>query len=222
MRRNIKSYSTLIFDCDGVVLNSNGLKTKAFFETVVSFGPDAAEELVEYHKRHGGVSRFKKFDYFLTKIVETPGDLSKLDELVNNYADMVRQGLRESQVEPHLKAVKDACPGSKWLIVSGGAQDELREVFHGKGLAGLFDGGIFGSPDLKEDILAREIDCGNIVKPALFIGDSKYDYLAAKKNDIDFVFVKQWTEFADWPEFCRVNNIVVCEGLSDILRKSFE
>lgn len=223
MKRNIQSYSTLIFDCDGVVLNSNGLKTQAFYETVVDFGRDAAEELVEYHKANGGVSRFKKFAYFLTDIAAVSDDFPTLDELVNTYADKVRQGLRESQVEPYLQAIKHACNNSsKWLIVSGGAQDELRWVFQEKGLQELFDGGIFGSPDLKEEILAREINCGNIVEPALFIGDSKYDYLAAKKNDIDFVFIKQWTEFAGWPEFCRSNNIVVCEGLSDLLRRKFE
>ena len=222
MRRNIQSYSTLIFDCDGVVLNSNGLKTRAFYETVVDFGRDAAEELVEYHKANGGVSRFKKFAYFLTDIAAGSEDLPSLDELVNTYVDMVRQGLVESQVEPHLQTIKHACPDSRWLIVSGGAEDELRWVFQEKGLDELFDGGIFGSPDSKEEILAREIDCGNIAEPALFIGDSKYDYLAAKKYDIDFVFIKQWTDFADWSEFCCSHNIVVCEGLSDILKSRSE
>ncbi len=222
MRRKIQSYSTLIFDCDGVVLNSNDLKTRAFYETVVDFGRDAAEQLVEYHKANGGVSRFKKFAYFLTDIAAGSEDLPSLDELVNTYADMVKQGLVETQVEPHLQTIKHACPDSRWLIVSGGAQDELRWVFQEKGLYELFDGGIFGSPDSKEDILAREIDCGNIVEPALFIGDSKYDYLAAKKYDIDFVFIKQWTDFADWSEFCCSHNIVVCEGLSDILKSRSE
>jgi phosphoglycolate phosphatase-like HAD superfamily hydrolase len=222
MNRDIQSYSTLVFDCDGVVLNSNGLKTKAFYETVVDFGHHAAEELVDYHKANGGMSRFKKFEYFLTDIAATSKNLPPLDGLVNTYAHMVRQGLCECQVEPHLHAMKDACPDSKWLIVSGGAQDELRWVFQENGLKELFEGGIFGSPDSKEEILAREINCGNIVEPALFIGDSKYDYLAAKKYNIDFVFIKQWTEFANWPEFCRSQNIVVCEGLGDILKGNFE
>jgi len=108
------------------------------------------------------------------------------------------------------------------LIVSGGAQDELRWVFREKGIDEMFEGGIFGSPDSKEEILAREIDQGNIVGPTLFVGDSKYDYLAANKYDIDFVFVKQWTEFSGWYEFCDAHNIVVCERLNDMLDIDFE
>jgi hypothetical protein len=90
------------------------------------------------------VSRFKKFAYFLTDIAADSEHLPSLDELVNTYADMVRQGLFESQVEPHLQTIKHACPDSRWLIVSGGAEDELRWVFQEKGLSELFDGGIRG------------------------------------------------------------------------------
>jgi len=222
MKRSIKSYSTVIFDCDGVVLDSNAVKTRAFYETAVEFGRDAAEQLVDYHKANGGVSRFKKFEYFLANIAHNSNHLPPLDELVDTYAKMVKKGLLESRVEPNLDAVKRATPGSIWLIVSGGAQDELRWVFREKRIDGLFEGGIFGSPDSKEEILEREIDLGNVVGPALFIGDSKYDYLAAKKYDIDFVFVKQWTEFSGWSEFCCSNDILVCEELSDILRLDFE
>jgi phosphoglycolate phosphatase-like HAD superfamily hydrolase len=222
MKHSIQFYSTLIFDCDGVVLDSNAVKTQAFYEAAIEFGRDAAEELVEYHKANGGVSRFKKFDYFLANIAINVKNLPSRDELVNKYAGMVKQGLLESIVEPNLQAIKDACPNSKWLIVSGGAQDELRWVFQEKGIDEFFEGGIFGSPDSKEEILAREIDRGNIVEPALFIGDSKYDYLAAKKYGIAFVFIKQWTEFLGWSEFCCSHNIVVCEDLSNILKINFD
>ncbi|SNC66968.1 Phosphoglycolate phosphatase, HAD superfamily [Marinobacter sp. es.048] len=222
MKRSIESYSTLIFDCDGVVLDSNAVKTRAFYETALEFGQDAAEQLVAYHKANGGVSRFKKFDYFLANIVKNVDPLPSREELVEKYARKVREGLVESRVEPNIDVMKRLTPDSNWLIVSGGAQDELRWVFSEKGIDVLFEGGIFGSPDSKEEILDREITKGNIVEPALFIGDSKYDYLAAKKYNIDFLFIKQWTEFAGWSEFCCSHNIIVCEELSDILKLEFD
>lgn len=222
MRRPIHSYSTVIFDCDGVVLDSNAVKTRAFYETAVEFGSVAADQLVEYHKANGGVSRFRKFEYFLANIAPRVKDIPSLDELVGTYASLVKRGLLESQVEPGLTIVREATPDSKWLIVSGGAQDELRSVFQEKGITSLFDGGIFGSPDSKEEILAREIEDENIVKPALFVGDSRYDYEAAQEHDIDFLFIKQWTEFSDWANFCRAHSIVVCEELIDILKLGSE
>ena len=67
-----RRYSTLLFDCDGVILDSNRLKTSAFFTAALPYGMRAAEALVEYHRENGGISRYRKFTYFLQEIVKTP------------------------------------------------------------------------------------------------------------------------------------------------------
>ena len=36
--KRISQYKYLIFDCDGVILNSNNIKTEAFGEVVAYFG----------------------------------------------------------------------------------------------------------------------------------------------------------------------------------------
>ncbi len=51
---NLNHYQTLIFDCDGVILNSNQVKTQAFYKATLSYGEAAAESLVNYHIQHGG------------------------------------------------------------------------------------------------------------------------------------------------------------------------
>lgn len=217
MMRKLCDYPTVVFDCDGVVLDSNRVKTQAFYDTVVDFGVEAADKLVEHHKANGGVSRFKKFDFFLSDIADDNTAMPSRDELVATYAGLVKQGLLVSKVEPSLEQLRKACPDQRWLIASGGAQDELRWVFREKGIDGFFDGGIFGSPDPKEEILNREIRRGNILTPALFVGDSKYDYHAATEFNLDFVFLSQWTEVADWKSFCSSKDILAFEGLKDLL-----
>jgi phosphoglycolate phosphatase-like HAD superfamily hydrolase len=83
----------------------------------------------------------------------------------------------------------------------------------------LFDGGIFDSPNTKEVIFERELKEGNIKTPALFLGDSKYDYLASQKvNGIDFIFLSNWTEVSDWESWSRDNKIVSEESLSSLLK----
>ena len=94
------------------------------------------------------------------------------------------------------------------MVVSGGAQTELREVFAARGLE-YFEAGIFGSPDVKEDILDREQASGTLAGPALFIGDSIYDHRAATGAGLDFVFVHGWTEVPGWQQWSEQEKVHV-------------
>ena len=86
MRLNLSSYKTFVFDCDGVLLNSNNVKTKAFWDSVIDFGEDRASQLVRYHKSRGGISRYVKFEYFIDNIISLSGICflvsGELEELV--------------------------------------------------------------------------------------------------------------------------------------------
>jgi phosphoglycolate phosphatase-like HAD superfamily hydrolase len=194
-------YRTLIFDCDGVLLDSNQVKTDAFFDTGHCYGEEAAMRLVEYHRKNGGVSRYRKFEYFLREIVGVVADEAALQELLNNFAQEVLKGLMTCPVSTALPSLLQLDPEIHRLVVSGGDQNELRKVFCKRSIDTIFDGGIFGSPDDKETILKRELESGNIRQPALFFGDSRYDHEVASNFGIDFIFVSGWTEFTEWREY---------------------
>jgi phosphoglycolate phosphatase-like HAD superfamily hydrolase len=210
------TYQTYVFDCDGVVLDSNPLKTDAFRLASLPYGKDAAETLVRYHVENGGISRFHKFRHFLEAIVPAGVEGPSFDQLLNDYANAVKTGLCDCAMAPGLARLRELTAGARWLIVSGGSQAELREIFAKRGIDLWFDGGIFGSPDTKDDILARELANGNIVGPTLFIGDSKYDWRAARSAGLDFVFANYWTEVADWREFTSANGIDVIDSIDCI------
>lgn len=207
MKHPITDYATLVFDCDGVVLNSNRVKTEAFYQAALPYGKAAAQRLVDYHVQHGGISRYAKFAYFVEHLIE-PGQAGPaLEELLSRYAAEVHEGLLNCEIAPGLQALRERTAQAQWMIVSGGDQAELREVFTSRGIAALFKGGIFGSPDTKDEILARELATDNLQKPALFLGDSKYDYQAAMGAGLDFVFLSSWTEVADWNNWVKDNRI---------------
>ena len=217
---NLGDYRTLVFDCDGVVLDSNRIKTEAFRLAAQPYGSAAAEALVAYHVANGGISRYAKFAYFLEELVpqhapgiEGPG----IDELLASFSDCVRAGLETCQVAEELEKLRRATRNARWLIVSGGDQSELRSIFAIRGLAELFDGGIFGSPDTKSTILDREIESANIAAPALFLGDSRYDHEAAVASQLDFVFVSQWTEFMAWKSYCRSHGLRCIRSPRDLV-----
>lgn len=218
-------YKTLVFDCDGVVLNSNKVKTDAFYQAALSYGEQAAQALVEYHVANGGVSRYKKFAYFLNTLVpqhavEISG--STLEELLDAYASHVLQGLLTCDIAEGIHELRKNTPNTNWLIVSGGDQAELRHVFAERGLAEYFNGGIFGSPDTKDEILEREINNGNIQQPALFLGDSKYDYQAASGAGLDFVFLTGWTEVEGWQNWLVIESIKYSKSVYQLLKETLK
>lgn len=220
MKLKVIDYKTLVFDCDGVVLNSNKVKTDAFYQTALLYGEEAAQALVEYHVANGGVSRYKKLAYFLNTLVpqyaaKTSGP--KLDGLLDAYASHVLQGLLTCDIAEGIYELRKNTPNTNWLIVSGGDQAELRHVFAERGLAEYFDGGIFGSPDTKDEILKREINNDNIQQPALFLGDSKYAYQAAIKAGLDFIFLSGWTEVEEWKSFICKNKIHELKNIDGLL-----
>lgn len=203
MSMHLANYKTLVFDCDGVVLDSNKVKTDAFYQAAMPYGEAAAQALLDYHVGHGGISRYKKFARFLEELVprHSAGVAGPdIDALLDSYAAAVRDGLANCKVAAGLELLRDKTTAARWMIVSGGDQQELQGVFSRRGLSDLFDAGIFGSPDTKDEILARLIAEGLLQRPALFLGDSRYDYEAASRAGLDFVYVSDWSEWDPSPQ----------------------
>ncbi|MDO9150109.1 MAG: HAD-IA family hydrolase [Methylotenera sp.] len=219
MQIDIKKYKTIVFDCDGVVLDSNVVKTEAYFRTAKHLGAtdEQAQALVDYHVRLGGISRYHKFDYYLREITHQPVTQEAIQILLDEFARELAVVLMECEIAEGLDALRQATPQAKWMILSGGDQQEIRTLFAKRDLAKYFDGGLFGSPDNKDTVLAREKENGHLQSPALFIGDSKYDFEAATRAGLDFVFLSDWTEVADWQDYCKKNQINVAKNLMELL-----
>ena len=217
--KEIQTYKTIVFDCDGVILNSNVVKTKAYFRTAKSLGAtdQEAQALVDYHVKLGGVSRYHKFDYYLREILKPPATKVAIKTLLDEFSRELEEVLMMSEVTSGLDNLRAATPNANWLILSGGDQQEIRDLFAKRKLAHLFDGGLFGSPDNKDEVLAREKASGNIQMPALFVGDSKYDFEAADGAGLDFVFASDWTEVPDWQTFCDKNQLTVIKAVKNLV-----
>jgi phosphoglycolate phosphatase-like HAD superfamily hydrolase len=141
----------------------------------------------------------------------------QVNELLSAYSAETLSGLHGCQVAPGLDKFRELTRKARWHIVSGGDQTELRALFRHRGLTPYFDGGIFGSPASKNIIFAREIEVGNILLPAVYIGDSRYDHSAAKGAGLDFFFLSQWTELDNWREWVVTNRISFADNIGALI-----
>lgn len=226
MTHQLSTYSTIFFDCDGVILDSNYIKTSAFRKVSTPWGVEPSNQLVEFHVKNGGISRYSKFSHFCNAILPQYYSRSELlslkpsiDSLSQSYSKFVREGLLACPIAKNLDKLRKQTPNSKWCIVSGGDQDELREIFTLRGISDLFNAGIFGSPDTKEEIFEKGFKSELFHYPAIYFGDSKYDFQSAKKFNIDFIFVSNWSEVHNWEEWSIAESLTCIESISSLLHR---
>lgn len=194
-----EDYDLFVFDCDGVILDSNSLKSRAFYDVARPFGEEQAERFVEYHRLRGGISRQEKFKYFVAEIlaVDTP-DREPLEiELVEAYARICRDGLQKCSMIPGVQAFLASLPSSvRNYVVSGGAQTEVRQALKERQLDQFFSL-ILGNPSSKRENMQQLFDGGALKGRGAYFGDARLDMELAQQFDLDFVFVSgasEWTE----------------------------
>ena len=211
---NMDKYDFFIFDCDGVILDSNKLKSNAFAEALPNEPPDLVAEFVQYHKQNGGISRYEKFRYYFEEMKKQVEAEAEIDKALNNFAAIVSEGLLKCNYIPGVvEIIRELFNLNKRLfVVSGSDEKELIQVFRQRGIDHYFEN-IYGSPDTKPDILKRELEQGLLKSPMVYIGDSKHDYECAKRYNSDFIFMTQYSEFVGWQKYFKDKPVFITSNL---------
>ena len=182
------TYQYIIFDFDGVLVESNEIRFNGFRKLFKDYPQEQVEQLVEYAKANGGVSRYKKIEFFFNTIRKEPVSSKSVNHWANQFSELVTQDVLGARpVEGSLEFLKKYFNQFDFAIVSGSDQRELREVCKGRGID-LFFKRILGSPIEKKDNIATLLsDFKWERSKSVYIGDSNNDLEAAKTNDIDFI-----------------------------------
>ena len=64
LKKHIEDKSIIIFDFDGVLVDSVEIKTNAFAFIYKEYGDDIVDKVIYHHRLNGGMSRYKKFEYY--------------------------------------------------------------------------------------------------------------------------------------------------------------
>ena len=181
------SLQCLVFDCDGVILDSVPVKTRAFARVMEPFGPEARDRFLMYHKVHGGVSSYKKFEWFFTEVLRKTITQQESENLGNLFSEYALDELRRCELIPGIQETLDSWHGKLPMFVCSGApHEEVQAVLRERKLDKYFDA-IHGSPPAK-GVLLGQIVAGQKLDPAdvLMVGDAPTDRDAAETVGTQF------------------------------------
>ena len=192
---DLNNYNLFIFDCDGVILDSNKLKNILFLKAVNEYSLKQRDLFEKYISKNKGISRYKFFEYFFKNILKFEDKEFKTayNKALKNYNQYLKNEYTKCKFIPGFKLLLKKLKKFKKIVISGSNQKELKYVFKKKKIFYLFNN-IFGSPKSKfhhAELLNKKIN-KNIRK--LYFGDSYYDYLVAKKLNSDFIFIYGYSD----------------------------
>lgn len=177
----------LILDFDGVVIESNDIKTDAFLH-VFSHFPEFKDEMMAYHFENISQNRFSKFDHLLS-LMKRQNDQELKNQLAENFSLYIgKEMLSVSMVPGAIQLLQLFTTSIPVYLASVTPEKELFQILQQRDLVKYFKG-VYGcppwnKPDAILDILVKEE-----VEPeyALMIGDSAGDQRAALSTGICFL-----------------------------------
>ena len=178
----------IIFDFDGVILDSVDIKTKAFARLFEDHGPEITQQVVAYHLAHGGVSRFRKFAHIYEHFLHRPMPDGESERLGERFSELVfDEVVKAAWIPGAPEFLEQYHARYRFFIASGTPQDELQRIVKLRDLEKYFTG-IFGSPATKEQITQGILQDHALGKDeAFFVGDAMTDFHAAKACGVGFV-----------------------------------
>ncbi len=180
---------SIIFDFDGVILDSVDVKGEAFFELFKNKGEKIQKISKDYHYKNLGVPRHIKIDYILSQYLSD--DRNNRNLYLNKFESIVISKVKESNFIYGIKNfLKKNHNNYNFFISSATPTLELSEIVKYKEINKYFLE-ILGSPKSKIEHIKFIINKYKLkTKEVIFIGDTNNDYKSAYKSKINFIGVK--------------------------------
>jgi HAD superfamily hydrolase (TIGR01549 family) len=177
----------IIFDLDGVIIESAEIKTDAFRMLFADY-PDRLPEIIAYHQRNAGISRYNKFRYIYEKMLGQELSLEKEKELGDRFSQIV---LDEVIKAPLVAGAEDFLKSNYQryilFVISGTPEEELHYILRRRGLDIYFQGA-YGTPRTKPEITRRILAEHQLAsQEVVSVGDAESDRISAEKVGIFFI-----------------------------------
>ena len=184
----IDSYQTVLWDFDGVILDSMPIREVGFREVLTDFPLDQVEALVVYHRANGGLSRYRKFRYLYEDIRGEQVTDERIQQLAGQFKTIMLKHLinPELLIGETVDYIETHHGQQAMHVVSGSDQAELRQICTSLHIDRYF-GSINGSPTPKKTLVGMLLEKHAYDHATVcLVGDSFNDWEAAQTNGIDF------------------------------------
>ena len=195
-------WQAVFFDFDGVILDSVDVKTRAFAAMFRSYGSEVERAVVDYHLSNGGVSRFKKFEYYYRHLLQKPINEKMLDALGREFNQLALDGVLAA---PFIEGAMETLERLKLqdtpaFVVSGTPHEEIQLIVEKRNLAPYF-AEVHGSPRKKYEIVQDIAFRHSLhLKGCLFIGDATTDFEAAQVCGTGFLGIVKDGDKSPFPQ----------------------
>ncbi len=189
--------SIIIFDFDGVIVDSNEVRINGFIRLYQNRYPWAIDEFRRYLRLNSGLSRYKKIEYFYENILRIEPELMILTKDAEDYSSIVKSDVIKAPfINGFIDFIKKNINRFEYAMISSSNQLELIKICMSRDIDKYFTE-ILGSPIEKNKNIERFIRNKNAIKSEIvYVGDTKYDEIAALNSGISFVGFGQKSEFS--------------------------
>ena len=177
----------IVFDFDGVIVESNSIKTEAF-EHLFSRFPEHYNAMMAFHYENISATRFVKFDYLLKRLQKTT-DTSLRSELGNQFSAFVEEAIKNvALVDGALRLLDWLADRCTIYLASVTPDEELKRILRHRNLINRFKA-VFGCPPWTKVQAIQHIQKNEEVSTdeIMLIGDSAGDQRAAAETGIRFL-----------------------------------
>lgn len=207
----------VVFDFDGVLVESLDVKAQGFYSLFSCHGEDVASAAASHHLKNPGTPRAEKIKFIHREFLRRELSVQENLELCSRLGTIFEEEVANSAwVSGALEYIQQPNESVSLHIASASPIDELVRIIRRRRALDYFQS-LHGYPESKESALKRIIDLGGYeAGRVIMIGDALADYNAAKTMGTLFIGRVPRRSISPFPAGVKtVNDLQGINGLID-------
>ncbi len=179
---------TLIFDLNGVIIESTDTNAQIYAQIFEPYGQQVVRQVVEHYKNFGGIPRQKRIEMYLRDFAQIEPTQELIDRLSEKFSQLYLESLKNARfVDGVFEFMQQTGKKYDKFLSSGAPEKDIPQILNTLKLSKYFIKG-YGAPRKKSQHIKEILETYQYPKKQVaFIGDSPKDKEAALDNGIIFI-----------------------------------